>query len=58
MPGDGFLPLVDSLRRLHDIGYKECISLELYNPAYHKRDPDEFLAEAHDKVLKVVSQVG
>ena len=58
LPGDGILPLTDSLRRLHDINYTGAISLELYNPTYHQRDPDEFLKEAHAKTLAVVSSVG
>jgi len=57
LPGDGILPLVEGLRMLHKNGYERAVSLELYNPEYHQRDPDAFLAEAHDKTLKVVEQV-
>lgn len=56
LPGDGILPLVDTLRSLKGTGYTGAISLELYNPTYHARNPDEFLAEAHEKTLKVVAQ--
>ena len=40
-PGDGILPLEQCLRDLKDIGYTRCVSLELYNPEYWKRDPLE-----------------
>lgn len=56
LPGDGFLPLVEQLRILYEIGYDGCVSLELYNPTYRKRDPDEFLREAHQKTLAVIQQ--
>lgn len=58
LPGDGVLPLVEALRRLRATGYAEAISLELYNPAYHDRDPDEFLPEAHAKTLAVIERSG
>ena len=56
LPGDGVLPLVEQLKILYEIGYTGCVSLELYNPAYRKRDPDEFLREAHQKTLAVIEQ--
>ena len=37
-PGEGILPLAQSLRDLRDIGYTGCISLELYNPRYWEQD--------------------
>jgi len=33
-PGEGILPLGQCLRDLKEIGYRGCISLELYNPTY------------------------
>ena len=56
LPGDGILPLVEQLKILYDIGYKGCVSLELYNPMYRKREPQEFLKEAHTKTLAVIKQ--
>lgn len=56
LPGDGVLPLVEALRRLRANGYAGAVSLELYNPAYHARDPDDFLAEAHAKMLAVIER--
>jgi len=56
LPGDGVLPLVESLRRLRANGYAGAISLELYNPAYHEREPEEFLPEAHAKTLAVIER--
>ncbi|MCH2209459.1 MAG: sugar phosphate isomerase/epimerase [Lentisphaerales bacterium] len=57
LPGDGKLPLVDYLKPLKAIGYEGCISLELYNKEYRKREPEKFLAEALQKTVKVVAQV-
>jgi 2-keto-myo-inositol isomerase len=37
-PGDGVLPLAQCLRDLKEIGYRGCISLELYNPTYWESD--------------------
>ena len=56
LPGDGVLPLEEALRRLRAIRYAGAISLELYNPAYYDRDPDDFLAEAHAKTLAVIER--
>ena len=56
LPGDGILPLVEQLKILYEIGYKGCVSLELYNPMYRKREPQEFLKEAHTKTLTVIKQ--
>lgn len=57
LPGDGKLPLVDYLKPLKAIGYEGCISLELYNKEYRKREPKAFLSEALYKTVNVVSQV-
>jgi len=54
LPGDGILPLADSLRHLRRNRYEGAISLELYNPSYHARDPDELLPEAREKTLAVI----
>lgn len=56
LPGDGMLPLVESLQILKHIGYAGCVSLELYNPEYRKREPVAFLKEAHEKTLNVIQQ--
>ena len=56
LPGDGILPLVEQLRILYEIGYTGCVSLELYNPIYRKREPNEFLKEAHQKTLGLIKQ--
>ena len=58
LPGDGVLPLVEQLKTLRDIGYTGCVSLELYNPEYRKREPVAFLKEAHRKTLAVIEASG
>jgi hypothetical protein len=55
-PGDGILPLADILRDLLAIGYAGCISLELYNPEYWKRDLEGVAREGREKTLKVITQ--
>jgi len=56
LPGDGQLPLVEELKILLEIGYDGCVSLELYNEEYRKREPKEFLKEAHAKTLQVIKE--
>lgn len=56
LPGDGMLPLEESLRILRDIGFGGCISLELYNPEYRKREPVAFLEEAHEKTVATIER--
>jgi sugar phosphate isomerase/epimerase len=56
LPGDGQLPLVEELQILLEIGYEGCVSLELYNKEYRKREPKKFLKEAHTKTLKVIKE--
>lgn len=56
LPGDGCLPLVDSLKTLKQIDYHGPISLELYNPEYRSREPESFLNEAFAKTLSVVAK--
>jgi sugar phosphate isomerase/epimerase len=53
LPGDGVLPLVETLQTLKRIQYKGPISLELYNLEYRAREPKAFLAEALRKTLQV-----
>ncbi len=55
-PGDGILPLERCLRDLRDIGYRRCISLELYNPHYWKRDPREIARIGLEKTVATVER--
>ncbi|GAB5410663.1 MAG: sugar phosphate isomerase/epimerase [Balneolaceae bacterium] len=57
-PGDGILPLPEILRDLYDTGFRGCISLELYNPEYHKRDLLEVAKEGFEKTLNVIKKAG
>ncbi|WDE99303.1 sugar phosphate isomerase/epimerase [Lentisphaera profundi] len=57
LPGDGQIDLLSYLKPLKEINYKGCISLELYNPEYRKREPKAFLAEAIEKTRRVLAQV-
>ncbi len=53
-PGDGILPLEKCLRDLAAIGYRRCVSLELYNPEYWKRDLQEVAREGLEKTVAVI----
>lgn len=55
-PGDGILPLEQCIRDLDEIGFRRCISLELYNPGYWKRDPLEVAREGLEKTVSVVER--
>lgn len=55
-PGDGMLPLEAILKDLKQIGFKRCISLELYNPTYHSQDPLEVAKTGLEKTLKVIEK--
>lgn len=55
-PGDGILPLGDILRDLQATGYAGCVSLELYNPGYWKRDLEGVAREGRDKTLAVIEK--
>lgn len=57
-PGDGILPLTDILQDLKTIGFKDCVSLELYNRSYWERDHLEVAKEGLEKTVKVIRQAG
>ena len=43
LPGDGKIDLKGYLTSLKKTGFDGCVSLELYNPEYRKREPVVFL---------------
>lgn len=55
-PGDGVLPLGGILRDLLATGYTGCVSLELYNPEYWKRDLEGVAKEGREKTLAVIEK--
>ncbi len=57
-PGDGILPLSQILRDLKATGFKRCVSLELYNPDYHKRDLLEVATTGLEKTLQTIEKAG
>lgn len=57
-PGDGILPLPNILRDLKATGFDGCISLELYNPDYYKRDMLEVAKTGLAKTLAVIEEAG
>ncbi len=57
-PGDGILPLPKILKDLKATGYTGCISLELYNPDYYKKDMLEIAKTGLAKTLSVIGEAG
>ena len=57
-PGDGILPLPQILKDLKSTGFKGCVSLELYNPEYHKQDLLEVAKTGLEKTLKTIEKAG
>jgi len=55
-PGDGVLPLVQSLKDLKSTGYTGCVSLELYNPDYWERDLQAVAETGLQKTLNVIEK--
>lgn len=54
-PGDGILPLTEILKRLKKTGFQRCVSLELYNPNYHKQDLLQVAKTGLQKTLAVIA---
>ncbi|MFZ5918435.1 MAG: sugar phosphate isomerase/epimerase family protein [Chloroflexota bacterium] len=54
LPGEGVIPLDDILIRLKHIGFDGLCSVELFRPAYWKRDPMELAAAARAAALDVL----
>ncbi|WP_236979891.1 sugar phosphate isomerase/epimerase family protein [Membranihabitans maritimus] len=55
-PGDGILPLPEILSDLKDTGFNGCVSLELYNPEYHKQDLLQVAKTGLKKTLAVIEK--
>lgn len=53
-PGDGTAPLADILRTLRQTGYRQALSLELFNRDYWKQDPALVARTGLDKLQKIV----
>jgi 2-keto-myo-inositol isomerase len=56
MPGDGYLPLGDIVRKLVELKYHSYLSVELFRPSYWAMDPEPVAQEAYDKLVKVVTE--
>jgi len=54
MPGDGIAPLSLILRNLHENRHYPVLSLELFNPAYWKKDPLEVARLGLEKMKAAV----
>jgi 2-keto-myo-inositol isomerase len=57
-PGDGILPLPQILKDLKQSGFTGCISVELYNPEYWKRDLLQVAKTGLAKTLEVIAKAG
>ncbi len=57
-PGDGILPLTRILQDLKKTGFNRCVSLELYNPNYHKQDLLSVAKTGLEKTLASIEKAG
>ena len=57
-PGDGILPLSSILQDLQASGFDKCVSLELYNPEYHKQDLLQVAKTGLEKTLLSIEKAG
>ncbi len=57
-PGDGILPLTTIFKDLKATGYKGCVSLEMYNPAYWKENHQQVAETGLRKTLEVMRKAG
>lgn len=57
-PGDGVLPLPKILQDLKKTGFSGCVSLELYNPEYHKQDLLQVAKTGLEKTLVQIEKAG
>lgn len=57
-PGDGILPLPKILQDLRATGFDGCVSLELYNPDYYKRDLLKVAKNGLAKTVEVIQMAG
>jgi 2-keto-myo-inositol isomerase len=48
-PGDGVIPLVEISKKLHQKGYGEICSVELFRPEYWDMDPEDVIRAAAEK---------
>ncbi|MEZ6048786.1 MAG: sugar phosphate isomerase/epimerase [Planctomycetaceae bacterium] len=55
-PGDGVAPLNAIFKNLHEIGFRGAFSLELFNPTYWARNPEEVAREGLEKMKAAVEQ--
>lgn len=56
-PGDGILPLAETVRILQSAGYNGAISVELFNPEYWEKDLWDVAKIGLDKTLAVLEEV-
>lgn len=55
-PGDGMAPLKEVFRTLRAIGYRGCLSLELFNREYWQKDPLEVARTGLEKTRVLVQE--
>jgi sugar phosphate isomerase/epimerase len=56
LPGDGVLPLTETLRALQKIGYTRTLSLELFNRDLWEKDPAEVSRIGLDKMRACIAK--
>mgnify|MGYP005838890287 CR=1 FL=1 len=58
LPGEGVIPLSDILANLQTIGFDGLCSIELFRPAYWKRNAQELATDARAKTTALLVRAG
>lgn len=58
LPGEGVIPLSDILAHLRTIGFDSLCSVELFRPAYWKRNAQELATDARAKTTALLLRAG
>ena len=53
IPGDGIAPLKPFVRKLQEIGYDGVFSIELFNPKYWEKDPEEVAVLCYQRMQEL-----
>jgi 2-keto-myo-inositol isomerase len=57
-PGDGIFPLTEILQNLKRIGFRDSVSLQLFNPGYWEQDMLEVARTGLEKTVDVIVKAG
>ncbi|MGC8835012.1 MAG: sugar phosphate isomerase/epimerase family protein, partial [Armatimonadota bacterium] len=56
-PGEGILPLVETLRVLREKGYQGALSVEIFRQEYWQQPVDQIAARSMESLKQILSQI-